>query len=78
MKLRQPLWPPELIRPRWHIKKDTVVEKTLFEKYGGFSTISRVVMSFYDRMLDDDDVGPFFEDVDLPKLIWVELGNQLF
>ncbi|MEP2027214.1 MAG: group 1 truncated hemoglobin [Paracoccaceae bacterium] len=41
----------------------------MFEKYGGFSTISRVVMSFYDRMLDDDDVGPFFEDVDLPKLI---------
>lgn len=41
----------------------------MFEKYGGFSTISRVVMSFYDRMLDDDDVGPFFDDVDLPKLI---------
>ena len=41
----------------------------MFEKYGGFSTISRVVMSFYDRMLDDDDVGPFFDDVDLPNLI---------
>jgi hemoglobin len=45
------------------------VEQTMFEKYGGFSTISRFVMSFYDRMLDDDDVGPFFDDVDLPKLI---------
>ena len=45
------------------------MEKTIFEKYGGFSTISRVVMSFYDRMLEDDDVGPFFDDVDLPSLI---------
>lgn len=26
-------------------------------------------MSLYDRLLDDDDVGPFFDDVDMPKLI---------
>ena len=45
------------------------MEVSLFEKYGGFSTISRVVMALYDRLLEDDDVGPFFDDVDLPKLI---------
>ena len=45
------------------------MEKTLFEKYGGFSTISKVVLTFYDRMIEDDDVGPFFDDVELPKLI---------
>ncbi|SLN69867.1 Group 1 truncated hemoglobin GlbN [Roseovarius litorisediminis] len=45
------------------------MEKTLFEKYGGFSTISKLVLTFYDRMLEDDDVGPFFDDVDLSKLI---------
>lgn len=45
------------------------MEKTLFEKYGGFSTISKVVLSFYDRMIEDELVGPFFDDVDLPKLI---------
>ncbi|MGB7242911.1 MAG: group 1 truncated hemoglobin [Sulfitobacter sp.] len=41
----------------------------MFEKYGGFSTVSRIVMSLYDTLLDDDDIGPFFEDVDLAKLI---------
>jgi hemoglobin len=45
------------------------LEQTLFEKYGGFSAISRIVLSLYDRFLDDDDIGPFFDDVELPKLI---------
>ena len=45
------------------------MEKTLFDKYGGFSTISKIVLTFYDRMIEDDDVGPFFDDVELPKLI---------
>ncbi len=26
-------------------------------------------MTLYDKLLDDDDVGPFFDDVDMPKLI---------
>ncbi len=45
------------------------LEKSLYEKYGGFSTVSRIVMTLYDKLLDDDDVGPFFDDVDMPKLI---------
>lgn len=45
------------------------MEKTLYDKYGGFSTVSRIVMSLYDKLLDDDDLGPFFDDVDMPKLI---------
>lgn len=47
----------------------SLLEKTLYEKYGGFSTISKIVMTLYDKLLDDDDVGPFFDDVDMPKLI---------
>jgi hemoglobin len=43
--------------------------KSLFDKYGGFSTVSRIVMTLYDKLLDDDDVGPFFDDVDMPRLI---------
>ncbi len=42
---------------------------TLFDRYGGFATVSKVVMAFYDRLLDDDQVGVYFDDVDLPKLI---------
>lgn len=42
---------------------------TTFEKYGGFSTVSRIVMSFYDLVLDSDKVGHHFDDVDMPRLI---------
>jgi len=42
---------------------------TTFEKYGGFSTVSRVVMTFYERVLDSDTVGHHFDDIDMPRLI---------
>lgn len=42
---------------------------TLFEKYGGFANVSRIVMSFYDRVLDSDRVGDYFEDIDMKRLI---------
>lgn len=45
------------------------MEMTLFEKYGGFSVVSRIVMDLYDRLLDDDDVGPFFDDVEMARII---------
>ena len=45
------------------------LEQTLFDKYGGFSTVSKIVLRLYDQILDDDDLGPFFDDVDLPKLV---------
>ena len=43
--------------------------QTVYEKYGGFGAISRVVMAFYDKLLDSDVVGPFFDDIDLKRLI---------
>ena len=43
--------------------------KSLFDKYGGFSTVSKIVLTLYNKLLDDDDVGPFFDDVDLPSII---------
>lgn len=42
---------------------------TTFEKYGGFKTVSRVVMSFYDKVLDSDIVGHHFDDVDMARQI---------
>lgn len=42
---------------------------TTFEKYGGFSAVSRIVMSFYEMVLDSDEVGHFFDDIDMPRLI---------
>jgi hemoglobin len=43
--------------------------QTLFEKYGGFSAISRVVLDLYERLLDDDAIGPFFDDVDMARIV---------
>ncbi|MGI9350928.1 MAG: group I truncated hemoglobin [Rhizobiaceae bacterium] len=46
-----------------------MAEQALFEKYGGFSQISKVVMSFYDTLLDSDEIGPFFDDIDMSKMV---------
>ena len=43
--------------------------RSLFDKYGGFSSISRVVLDLYDRLLDDDDVGPFFDEVEMAGIV---------
>ncbi|MEO1018669.1 MAG: group 1 truncated hemoglobin [Pseudomonadota bacterium] len=43
--------------------------QTMFERYGGFGHVSKIVMAFYDRLIDSDVVGHYFEDVDLKRLI---------
>ena len=45
------------------------MSKSIYDKYGGFATVSRIVMRLYDKILDDDDLGPFFDDIDMPRLI---------
>ena len=41
----------------------------MFERYGGFATVSKVVMAFYDKILDSDELAPYFENVDMRRLI---------
>ncbi len=43
--------------------------QTMFERYGGFATLSKLVMALYDKVLDSDIAGPFFDDVDMRRLI---------
>jgi hemoglobin len=43
--------------------------QTIYEKNGGFSAISRIVMTFYEMALDSDQIGEFFAEVDMPRLI---------
>ncbi|MET1416056.1 group 1 truncated hemoglobin [Roseibium sp. HPY-6] len=45
------------------------MSKALFDKYGGFKSVSRIVMDFYDKVLDSDQIGDYFDGIDLPKLI---------
>jgi len=42
---------------------------TLFQKYGGFAKISRIVLSFYDKALDSDQIGDFFDGIEMKRLV---------
>lgn len=44
------------------------MSQSMFERYGGFAKLSKV-MAFYDRVLDSDVIGDFFEGVDMRRLI---------
>lgn len=45
------------------------MEDNIYKKYGGFSKISRIVLALYDRILDDDTIGPFFDEVDMNRIV---------
>jgi hemoglobin len=45
------------------------MSRTMFERYGGFGTLSKVVLAFYERMIDSDVTGPYFDGVDMRRLI---------
>jgi hemoglobin len=41
----------------------------MLERYGGLAFLSRVVLSFYDRVLASARLAPFFADVDMQRLV---------
>lgn len=43
--------------------------ETPFEKYGGFASVSRIVSAFYDKAIDSPVLCPYFEKVDMKRLI---------
>ena len=43
--------------------------QTIYERYGGFPTIRKVVSEFYERALESDLLAHYFEDIDMPRLI---------
>lgn len=47
----------------------TAREQTIYDKYGGFSAIRKVILSFYDVALDSDVIGDFFEKVDINRIV---------
>ena len=42
---------------------------TIFERYGGFAKVSRIVSAFYDHVLASPLLSPYFEGVDMRRLI---------
>lgn len=45
------------------------MSQSIFERYGGFTTVSKIVMSFYEKILGSPVTNPFFADTDMKKLI---------
>jgi hemoglobin len=43
--------------------------QTLFEKYGGFAAVSRIVHDFYDRIRESKSLARYFEHVEMSHLI---------
>ncbi len=40
-----------------------------FERYGGFPFVSQLVLDFYDRVLGSENLAPYFENVDMRRLV---------
>jgi len=45
------------------------MKSTIFQRYGGFANVSKVVMSFYDKVLDSSIASPYFANTDMKRLI---------
>jgi hemoglobin len=45
------------------------MSRTIFERYGGFANVSRVVSNFYEKMLDSPLTSPYFTNTDMRTLI---------
>lgn len=42
---------------------------SLFEQYGGFAKISRIVGAFYDKVMESDELAPYFKHTDMRRQI---------
>ncbi len=42
--------------------------KSLYERIGGETAISQTVIKLYDKILDDPELSPFFENIDVDRL----------
>ncbi|HUG62760.1 MAG TPA: group 1 truncated hemoglobin [Methylomirabilota bacterium] len=42
---------------------------TLFDRIGGYATVSRLVMDFYERVLESEELAGYFANVDMRRLV---------
>jgi hemoglobin len=45
------------------------MEQSLYDKYGGAGTVSKIIHGLYKRVLESDLLAPYFEKVDMVRLI---------
>ena len=42
---------------------------TLYDKYGGFATVSKLVQAFYEKISESEELSPYFEGIDTQQLM---------
>jgi hemoglobin len=45
------------------------MSQTMFDRYGGFATVRRIVSAFYDKVLDSPGLAAHFEHVEMRRLV---------
>jgi hemoglobin len=45
------------------------MRRTMFERYGGFAKVNRVVTNFYDKIVESPVTSPYFANTDMRALI---------
>ena len=45
------------------------MSKSLYDQLGGFSAVRKLVSDFYNRVLEEEDLVPFFKDTNMANLI---------
>ena len=45
------------------------MKSSLFDRVGGFAQVRLIVSEFYDRILDSEQLRPYFENIDVRRLI---------
>lgn len=45
------------------------MQRTVFERCGGFAVVRRIVSAFYDRILDSEDLARYFANASLERLV---------
>lgn len=43
--------------------------QSMFLRYGGFANVSKVVSAFYDKAIESPLLSPYFEKVDMARLV---------
>lgn len=43
--------------------------RTMFDRYGGFSKISKIVLNLYDKVIDSPIASPYFQNTNMKRLI---------
>jgi hemoglobin len=45
------------------------MEKSIYDQLGGFSNVRKIVIEFYNRVLDEEELSPYFAETNMERMI---------